>query len=74
MGFGDSSLDFRLRAWVSDFERGMWTRSDLAVVVQRTLKDANIEVPFPQRDLHMRSVEPEVERILGPEDRDRSCA
>ena len=71
MGFGDSSLDFRLRAWVPDFERGMWTRSDLAVAIQRALKDANIAVPFPQRDLHLRSVEPEVERILGPGDGDR---
>jgi small-conductance mechanosensitive channel len=71
MGFGDSSLDFRLRAWVSDFNLGMQVRSDLAVAIQRALKEAEIEVPFPQRDLHLRSVEPEVERILRPGDDDR---
>jgi potassium-dependent mechanosensitive channel len=56
-GFGDSSLDFELRAWTenADFPR---VRSDLALAVSRGLREAGIEIPFPQRDLHLRSLPP----------------
>ncbi len=52
-GFGDSSLDFRLLAWVRDFDRGLVVRSDLTVAVNRALAEAGITIPFPQRDLHL---------------------
>ena len=56
-GFGDSSLDFELRFWT---ERGVQTpkiiRSDLYFEVFRAFKEHGIEIPFPQRDLHIRSV------------------
>ncbi|UCE84708.1 MAG: mechanosensitive ion channel [Deltaproteobacteria bacterium] len=55
-GFGNSSLDFRLRAWVP-FDIGFVTRSELAVAVNAALREAGIEIPFPQRDLHLRSVD-----------------
>jgi potassium efflux system protein len=58
MGFGDSSLDFRLRTWISEFNDGLSVRSELGVAIQRALADASIGVPFPQRDLHLRSVAP----------------
>lgn len=60
LGFGPSSLDFELRAWIADFDVGLSTRSELSVAVQRALAEAGIGVPFPQRDLHLRSVSPEV--------------
>lgn len=60
MGFGDSSLDFRLRTWIGEFNEGLSVRSGLAVAIQRALAEANIGVPFPQRDLHLRSVITEV--------------
>ena len=54
-GFGDSSLDFELRAWtVGDF---VMVASDLRVGIDRTLAEHGIEIPFPQRDLHLRSVD-----------------
>jgi potassium efflux system protein len=56
--FGDSSLDFKLRAWVENFDDGYSTRSDIAVAVQEALDAAGIGVPFPQRDLHLVSVSP----------------
>ncbi len=56
MGFGESSLDFSLRVWVARFEVGVQVRSDLAVAIDAALKEAGIEIPFPQRDLHLRSV------------------
>ncbi len=56
--FGDSSLDFKLRAWI---DADSWTtihsiRSEIAVAVQQALEDASIGVPFPQRDLHLISM------------------
>jgi len=54
IGFGDSSLDFRLLAWV-DIEDKLDTESDLNVSINARLKEAGIEIPFPQRDLHIRS-------------------
>jgi potassium efflux system protein len=58
MGFGESSLDFQLRAWTTgDIVR---IPSELRVAVTRALTDAGIEIPFPQRDLHLRSVDDEV--------------
>jgi len=53
-GFGDSALDFELRAWTrGDF---VATASDLRVGIDQTLAEHGIEIPFPQRDLHLRSV------------------
>ena len=55
MNFGDSALEFKLRAWV-DVNDCYSIRSELAVAVQEALKQAGISVPFPQRDLHLVSV------------------
>ena len=54
-GFGESSIDFRLEAWVDDYARGMANESALRMAIVRKFKDANIEIPFPQRDLHIRA-------------------
>jgi small-conductance mechanosensitive channel len=59
LGFGDSSLDFELRAWTPLFESWWLTQSELNVAVNRAIADAGIEIPFPQRDLHLRTAEPE---------------
>ena len=58
VGFGDSSLDFQLRAWTAEtkFSR---VSSDLRFSIVRTLAEAGIEIPFPQRDLHLRTPDPE---------------
>ena len=65
LGFGDSSLDFSLRAWTSQYDEGLRIRSELAVAVNRVLADAGIEIPFPQRDLHLRSVARELRGEAG---------
>ena len=57
-GFGDSSLDFVLRAWVADNDDFVKIRSRVALAVNRLLENRGIEIPFPQRDLHLRSVAP----------------
>ena len=57
--FGDSALQFSVRAWTFDFDNWYAIRSDLAMRVHRALGEAGIEIPFPQRDLHLRSVSAE---------------
>jgi small-conductance mechanosensitive channel len=54
-GFGQNSLDFVLRAWTDSLD-WMVVRSEVAVAVSGALRDSGIEIPFPQRDLHLRSV------------------
>lgn len=54
IGFGDSSLDFRLLAWVN-IENRLETESEINVQINKKLAEASIEIPFPQRDLHIRS-------------------
>lgn len=59
LGFGDSSLDFRLLAW-AEMDNRLDMESEIKVAINRELKEAGIEIPFPQRDLHIRSVDPKV--------------
>ncbi len=66
VGFGASSLDFLVRAWVSDYFESVIVKSALTVRVNDALKDAGIEIPFPQHDLHVRSVSPEAGAQLTP--------
>ena len=54
IGFGESSLDFSVRAWIVDFDKSFRVRSDLAVAINRALAEAGIEIPFPQRDVHIK--------------------
>ena len=61
---GDSSLDFELRAWTRDFDRGLSVRSELTVAINRALAEAGITVPFPQRDLHVRSADPTLQALV----------
>jgi small-conductance mechanosensitive channel len=57
LGFGDSALNFELRFWAERQEIWFQLKSDVAVAVAKALKQANIEIPFPQRDLHVRSMD-----------------
>ncbi|MGE3467994.1 MAG: mechanosensitive ion channel family protein, partial [Pyrinomonadaceae bacterium] len=55
LAFGESSLDFELRAWTENSDEWVTIRSQLVVAVSNALTEAGIEIPFPQRDLHVRS-------------------
>lgn len=54
-GFGDSSLDFALLVWVKaqSVKRPSLLTSDYLWMLDDTFREFNIEVPFPQRDLHI---------------------
>jgi small-conductance mechanosensitive channel len=55
-GFGDSSLDFELRVWTTKrLQTPQVLRSDLYFSIFRVFRERRIEIPFPQRDLHLRS-------------------
>ena len=62
MGFGDSSLDFEVRAWTEQFDSFLGIRSAICVRIVERLAEAGLEVPFPQRDLHLKSVAAAVHR------------
>ena len=52
-GFGDSSLDFELRAFLRNFDDRVPVESDIHSAIYKALEDAGITIPFPQRDLHV---------------------
>ncbi len=53
--FGDSSLKFILLVWVNEPQRQPVIKSDLNFRIETVLRHRQIEIPFPQRDLHVRS-------------------
>jgi potassium efflux system protein len=53
--FGDSSLDFELRCFIRDVDKRLITISDLNLAIDAAFREAGIESPFPQRDVHFRN-------------------
>ena len=58
-GLGDSSLDFSLLFWIGDYAEGRRIRSEVYFKVFEIFKENNIEIPFPQRDIHVRTIDRE---------------
>ncbi|MAF30875.1 MAG: mechanosensitive ion channel protein MscS [Magnetococcales bacterium] len=53
-GFGDSSINFEVRFWVNDPEAGIGAvRSEIFMEIWKRFKEENIEIPFPQRVVHL---------------------
>ena len=65
VGFGANSLDFSIRSWTNNFGDWVKIRSNLTVRVHDALIAAGIEIPFPQQDLHVRSVSPDAAAALA---------
>lgn len=57
LDFGDSSLNFQLRCFTSDVSTRITTSSSLRFEIDRLFREAGIEIPFPQRVIHMVSDE-----------------
>ncbi len=53
-GFGDSSMDFSLRVLIYDIRNVLKVRTDLRVAIVEKFNEENIEIPFPQRDVHIK--------------------
>jgi len=58
MGFGDSALNFELRAWTDRADAWAPVQSDLYLAVHAALTAAGISIPFPQRDVHLDTAQP----------------
>jgi potassium efflux system protein len=56
-GFGDSSVDFKLLCFVADPRRKNSVRVKLLWEIWFALKSAGVEIPFPQRDLHLKTTD-----------------
>ena len=56
LNFGDSSVDFELHFWVADVTKGrLLPKSEVMFTIWDKLKENEIEIPFPQRDLHLKT-------------------
>jgi small-conductance mechanosensitive channel len=53
MGFGDSSINFELRAWTDQFREWRQVLSELAVAVYDAVHEAGMTFPFPQREVRL---------------------
>jgi len=64
-GFGASSLDFVLQFWAEQSNH-FRLRSEIAIAVNAALREARIVIPFPQQDIHVRSIDAAVRENLDP--------
>ena len=55
-GFGDSSVDLEIRAWITDPQSGIANvQSDILLEVWDRFHEHGIEIPYPQRDVHIKT-------------------
>jgi small-conductance mechanosensitive channel len=60
LDFGDSSLEFELRVWtIRQVQTPQRLKSDLYFAIFETFREKGIEIPFPQRDIHLKSISPQ---------------
>jgi potassium efflux system protein len=64
---GDSALSFQLRFWTARFDRYLTIAGEVRTAIVAKLDEAGISIPFPQRDLHVVSVDEPVARALRGE-------
>ncbi|KXS47969.1 MAG: mechanosensitive ion channel protein MscS [Halanaerobium sp. T82-1] len=66
MGFGDSSVNFEIRFWISDPRNGIQNiRSQVLLSIWDYFKEHEIEIPFPQRDYHLKSLPDDLTKYLN---------
>lgn len=53
--FGDSSWDMKLLVWIPNVKERYTLRNEINQAIVRKFKEHEIEIPFPQRDLHLRT-------------------
>ena len=54
--FGSSSLDFEVRAFLNDISKGLLVRTELRFAIFKAFAEAGVEIPFPQTDVHIKSM------------------
>lgn len=64
MEFGDNALGLELRVWTEKGEERIQLRSRLLKAIDVAFRRAEIEIAFPQRDLHLKSIHPRLAELL----------
>ena len=70
LGFGDSSLNFELRCFIPNIDNRLTIISDLNFAIDAIFRKHGVEIPFPQRDVHVRdwAGTPKSEALPKPEE------
>ena len=55
--FGESSLNFKLLAFIREPDRRMTTKSELNFAIDQKFRQHHVTIPFPQRDLHFKTTQ-----------------
>lgn len=64
--YGDSSLDFNLRVWTDDYSHmPLVLKSKVYYAIFAKFREHGIEIPFPQRDLHLKSGFEQFEKVVN---------
>ena len=71
-GFGDSSLDFEVRIFINNVDDRIPVQNELRIAIFKSLQEAGMDIPFPQRDLHVRGLTPGTVLAGGPEDQEET--
>jgi potassium-dependent mechanosensitive channel len=66
-GFGESALNFGLRVWIL-VQANLDIKSRLSIALVQALHEAGIAIPFPQRDLNLKSLDKQIKELLAPGD------
>lgn len=67
--FGASTLDFKLRIWLTDVASAVGNMCAIRETIDRLFREAGIEIAFPQTDLHLRTA-PALEKLLQSKDQE----
>jgi len=63
--FGDFSMNFRLLFWVP-LDSGLSIQSEVTMNLYKAIKEAGMEIPYPQHDLHIKSFDPTIQKTVYP--------
>lgn len=69
--FGDSTLDLKARFYLANLDQRLPTKHDIHLQIKKKFAEAGIEISFPQRDLHIRSMPRELASVLTSEEYER---
>lgn len=61
--FGDSALDFELRCFINQIDKIIDITSELNIAIDRAFREAGISIPFPQRDVYIKTLPVEREQV-----------
>ena len=59
MRFGDSALEFELRCFILQIDKIFDATSDMNIAIDQAFREAGITIPFPQRDVHVKTLPPQ---------------